>query len=322
MNRERKRLEECSTKDMKWKKWGPYLSERQWGTVREDDGSQDNPWISFTHDQSRSRAYRYGEDGIAGISDDKQNLCFALSLWNKKDRILKERLFGLSAPKGNHGEDVKEYYFYQDSTPTHSYMRYLYKYPLSAFPYQELVDINGVRSKSDFEYELLDTNVFDDNNYLDVFVEYAKKKTENILIKITVHNRSANDVSVVLLPTLWFRNTWWNYKATKPVIRLLDDNSIIAESDALGSYVLSSELSPLWLFTNNETNYKKLDNSLNLSPYVKDAFNEFIIENKYNSINQEHTGTKAAGMFDVFIPAGESVELKMTLKFTNPTCKS
>ncbi|TLX77473.1 glucosidase [Labilibacter sediminis] len=317
MNNEKKRLNDCSTKDPKWKKWGPYLSERQWGTVREDDGSHENPWISFSHDQSRSRAYRYGEDGIAGISDDKQNLCFSLALWNKKDRILKERLFGLSGPKGNHGEDVKEYYFYLDSTPTHSYMKYLYKYPINEFPYQELVDINGVRTKADFEYELLDTNVFDNNEYLDIFIEYAKKDEENILIKITAHNRSNKDANIILLPTLWFRNTWWNYKTTEPTIRLLDDNSIIAESDALGSYVLSSELPPLWLFTNNETNQERLHNEKNTTPYVKDAFNEFIVEHKHDAVNPNHTGTKAGGMFDVHIPAGDKIELKMSLKSAN-----
>ncbi len=317
MNRERKRLEDCSTQHIEWKKWGPYLSERQWGTVREDDGSNENPWLSFTHDQSRSRVYRYGEDGIAGISDDQQHLCFALSLWNKKDKILKERLFGLSGPKGNHGEDVKEYYFYLDSTPTHSYMKYLYKYPLNEYPYLDLVETNGARTKKDFEYELLDTGVFKDNNYLDVFIEYAKKDTDNILIKITAHNRSKEDASVVLLPTLWFRNTWWNYNTTEPIIKILDDNSVIATHDSLGDYVLSTELSPLWLFTNNETNHQRLYNSPNSSLYVKDAFNEFIVNHNSDSVNPEHQGTKAGAMYDVVIPAEGKVELRMSLKASN-----
>lgn len=314
MNTEKKRLKDCANENIPWKKWGPYLSERQWGTVREDDGSHDNPWISFSHDQSRSRIYRYGEDGIAGISDDKQFLCFALSLWNKKDPILKERLFGLSGPKGNHGEDVKEYYFYLDSSPTHSYMKYLYKYPLCEFPYLEIVDTNAARTNEDFEYELLDTEAFKDNNYLDVFVEYAKKDTENILIKITAHNRSKEDASIIFLPTLWFRNTWWNYKTTEPEIKLLDDNSIIARHDMLGNYVLSTELPPLWLFTNNETNQQRLHNTPNDSPFVKDGLNEFIVNHNYDAVNPEHTGTKAGAMYDVMIPAGGKIELKMSLK--------
>ena len=317
MNREKKRLKDCSLQYTEWKKWGPYLSERQWGTVREDDGSNENPWFSFTHDQSRSRVYRYGEDGIAGISDDNQHLCFALSLWNKKDKILKERLFGLSGPKGNHGEDVKEYYFYLDSTPTHSYMKYLYKYPLNEYPYLDLVETNGARTKQDFEYELLDTDAFKDNKYLDVFIEYAKKDVDNILIKITAHNRSSEDASIVLLPTLWFRNTWWNYNTTEPIIKLLDDNSVIATHDSLGSYVLSTELAPLWLFTNNETNNLRLYNSPNPTPYVKDAFNEFIVNHNTEVINPEHQGTKSGAMYDVFIPAGGSVELRMSLKASN-----
>ncbi|WP_044262839.1 MGH1-like glycoside hydrolase domain-containing protein [Saccharicrinis fermentans] len=311
---EKERLEDCANKQVAWKKWGPYLSERQWGTVREDDGRHDNPWVSFTHDQSRSRVYRYGEDGIAGISDDKQHLCFALTLWNKKDPILKERLFGLSGPKGNHGEDVKEYYFYLDSSPTHAYMKYLYKYPLKEFPYLDLVDTNAARTNKDFEYELLDTDVFKDSDYLDVFVEYAKKSPDNILIKISAHNRSKEDANVVLLPTLWFRNTWWNYKTTEPMISLLDDNSVIAKNDLLGPYVLSTELSPLWLFTNNEDNNERLYNTPNQSPYVKDAFNAFIINNDNEAINPEHKGTKAGAMFDVNIPAGESVVIRMSLK--------
>ncbi len=317
MNSERKRLEDCSKNNIPWKKWGPYLSERQWGTVREDDGSHPNPWISFSHDQSRSRVYRYGEDGIAGISDDNQYLCFALALWNKKDPIIKERLFGLSGPKGNHGEDVKEYYFYLDSSPTHSYMKYLYKYPLNEYPYLDLVDVNGARTKNDFEYELLDTELFKQNKYLDVYVEYAKKDPENILIKISAHNRSTEDADVILLPTLWFRNTWRNFSSTEPIIKLLDDNSVIAKHDSLNDYVLSTELSPLWLFTNNETNYKRLYNSPNLSPYVKDGINDFIVEHNHEAVNPDHKGTKAAAMYDVVIPAGQCIELKMSLKCTS-----
>lgn len=311
---EKERLKQCSENKSDWKKWGPYLSERQWGTVREDDGRMDSPWISFPHDQARSRAYRYGEDGIAGISDDKQQLCFSLSLWNKKDAILKERMFGLSGPRGNHGEDVKEYYFYLDSSPTHSYMKYLYKYPLSEFPYNDLVKTNAARTVNDHEYELLDTGVFENNNYLDVFVEYAKKTPKHILIKIKAYNRSSNYANVVLLPTLWFRNTWWNFKTTKPQIKLLNDNSVIANSDTLGKYVLSSELSPHWLFTNNETNNERINNTPNNTRYVKDGFNEYIINNNTEAVNPQKRGTKAGAMYDVVIPAGESIEINMVLK--------
>ncbi len=313
-NLEQQRLADCSNQNPRWKKWGPYLSERQWGTVREDDGSTGDPWTSFSHDQARSRAYRYGEDGIGGISDDKQLLCFALSMWNKKDPILKERLFGLSGPKGNHGEDVKEYYFYLDSTPTHSYMKYLYKYPLNEFPYQDLVDVNKARTKEDFEYELLDTNVFAESNYIDVFIEYAKKDAENILIKITAHNRSNKDAEVVFLPTLWFRNTWWNFKTTEPIIKLLDDNSIIAHHDLLGDYVLSCEEIPLWLFTNNETNTQKIHGCATENKYAKDAFHEFIIYNQTDAVNPNYVGTKAGAMYELSIPAGGESTIRLTLK--------
>ena len=205
---EQKRLNDARDKGIPWKKWGPYLSERQWGTVREDYSHDGNAWDYFSHDQARARAYRWGEDGIAGISDDKQQLCFALAFWNGRDPILKERLFGLTNSEGNHGEDVKEYYFYVDSTPTHSYMKHLYKYPQRAFPYQDLVETNHRRSREEFEYELLDTGVFDDDRYFDIFVEYAKNDPEDLLIRITVHNRGPEPAIMHLLPTLWFRNTW------------------------------------------------------------------------------------------------------------------
>jgi len=204
---EQKRLNQAREMGTPWKKWGPYLSERQWGTVREDYSKDGNAWDYFTHDQARSRAYRWGEDGIAGISDDKQQLCFALALWNGRDPILKERLFGLTNSEGNHGEDAKEYYFYVDSTPTHSYMKYLYKYPQAEYPYRDLIETNRGRSREDFEYELLDTGVFEEDRYFDVFAEYAKADPEDILIRITVHNRGPEDATIHLLPTLWFRNT-------------------------------------------------------------------------------------------------------------------
>ena len=217
-NAERKRLDEAREQGLSWKKWGPYLSERQWGTVREDYSESGNAWDYFTHDHARSRAYRWGEDGLAGFSDDKQRLCFALALWNGKDPILKERLFGLTNSEGNHGEDVKEYYFYLDSTPTHSYMKYLYKYPHSAYPYDDLVATNRGRTRDELEYELLDTGVFNHNRYFDVFVEYAKDTPEDILIKLSICNRGEEAVTLHVLPTLWFRNTWsWTQGTPKPI---------------------------------------------------------------------------------------------------------
>src|SRR5271168_1222570 len=220
MTREQRRLDEARTKENEWKKWGPYLSERQWGTVREDYSDDGNAWNYFTHDHARSRAYRWGEDGLGGISDDHQKLCFALALWNGKDPILKERLFGLTNSEGNHGEDVKEYYFYLDSTPTHSYMKYLYKYPQAAYPYRDLIETNRRRSHDELEYELLDTGVFNEDRYFDVFVEYAKQSPEDILIQISVSNRGPDPATVHVLPTLWFRNTWtWWPETIKPSLR-------------------------------------------------------------------------------------------------------
>ena len=216
---EQRRLNEAREKDIPWKKWGPYLSERQWGTVREDYSHDGNAWNYFSHEQSRSRAYRWGEDGLAGMSDDNQHLCFALAMWNGRDPILKERLFGLTNNEGNHGEDVKEYYFYLDSTPTHSYMKYLYKYPQKEFPYNDLVATNGRRSKEEFEYELLDTGIFDDDRYFDVFVEYAKGDPEDLLVRISVHNRGPEKAEIHLLPTLWFRNTWDSGETARPSLR-------------------------------------------------------------------------------------------------------
>src|SRR5262245_14383386 len=214
---EQKRLNEAREAHIPWKKWGPYLSERQWGTVREDYSDSGNAWDYFSHDQARSRAYRWGEDGLGGLCDDQQRLCFALALWNEWDPILKERLFGLTNSEGNHGEDVKEYYFYLDSTPTHSYMQYLYKYPQREYPYRDLVETNRRRSRDEFEYELLDTDVFDDDRYFDVVVEYAKASPEDILIRLTVHNRGPEVARLRVLPTLWFRNTWlWGEAQPKP----------------------------------------------------------------------------------------------------------
>ena len=263
MNTEEQRLQAAREKQFAWKKWGPYLSERQWGVVREDYSDNGDAWAYFTHDQARSRAYRWGEDGLAGISDDRQLLCFALALWNGRDPILKERLFGLTNAEGNHGEDVKEYYFYLDSTPTHSYMKYLYKYPQAEFPYDDLVRTNRQRTFDDFEYELLDTGVFDEDRYFDVFVEYAKESPEDILIQITVYNRGPEAAKLHVLPTLWFRNTWsWSDGAPKPSLQKVGGGkgySVIGASHpALGErYLYVGGDAPL-LFTDNETNTARL----------------------------------------------------------------
>ena len=265
---EHNRLEEARTGTAAWKKWGPYLSERQWGTVREDYSENGDAWNFFTHDHARSRAYRWGEDGIAGISDDKQRLCFSLALWNGKDPILKERLFGLTNSEGNHGEDVKEYYFYLDSTPTHSYMKYLYKYPQAAFPYADLVETNRRRTRDEMEYELLDTGVFNDDRYFDVFVEYAKGAAEDILVRITAANRGPDAAELHLLPTLWFRNDWskWiaesNRASEKPHLKQIEApagaTAVAAAHPLLGAFILSCEGDVPLLFTENETNHERL----------------------------------------------------------------
>src|SRR5271166_3743898 len=239
---EQKRLNEARDQKVPWRKWGPYLSERQWGTVREDYSDNGDAWSYCSHDQARSRAYHWGEDGLAGFSDEKQRLCFALALWNERDPIIKERLFGLTNNEGNHGEDVKEYYFYLDSTPTHSYMKYLYKYPQKEFPYLDLVETNARRSREEMEYELLDTGIFDDDRYFDVFVEYAKNNPEDTLIRVSVHNRGPETAQLHLLPALWFRNTWsWGDDEPKPVLGQIDENKIHASHPTLGEYVLQCD---------------------------------------------------------------------------------
>src|SRR5881409_3189341 len=275
MTAEHLRLEADRERRLPWKKWGPYLSERQWGTVREDYSEGGDAWQYFSHDQARSRAYRWGEDGLAGFSDDQQQLCFALALWNGKDPILKERLFGLTNSEANHGEDVKEYYFYLDSTPTHSYMKYLYKYPQAAYPYANLIETNRGRSRHEFEYELLDTHVFDEDRYFDVFVEYAKASPEDLLIQISVHNRGPEPASIHVVPTLWFRNQWsWHAGAEKPNLQQVAGKAvggIVASHSELGERRLYAEGAAALLFTENETNQERLFNSPNRTPYVKDG---------------------------------------------------
>ena len=322
-NAEGKRLESARSENVPWRKWGPYLSERQWGTVREDYSDDGNAWDYFSHDQARSRAYRWGEDGLAGFSDEKERLCFALALWNGQDPILKERLFGLTNSESNHGEDVKEYYFYIDSTPTHSYMKYLYKYPQRAFPYDELVRTNRGRSRDQFEYELLDTGIFNDDRYFDVFVEYAKEAPEDVLIKITVANRGPETASLHVLPTLWFRNTWsWAEGAPRPVLKQADavpGVSVVAASHAeLGERFLYFEGAPPLLFTENETNNARLFAAPNRTPYVKDGINNAVVHGRADAVNPARTGTKASAHYDVTVGAGESKVIRLHLTLIGP----
>ncbi|MCX5905490.1 MAG: glucosidase, partial [Proteobacteria bacterium] len=317
---EQKRLNDAREGGIPWKKWGPYLSERQWGTVREDYSEGGDAWNYFTHDQARSRAYRWGEDGLGGISDDKQRLCFALALWNERDPILKERLYGLTNSEANHGEDVKEYYFYIDSTPTHSYMKYLYKYPQREFPYRDLVETNRGRSREEFEYELIDTGVFDDDRYFDVFVEYAKEGPEDVLIRITVHNRGPEAARLRLLPTLWFRNTWsWGEDDRKPSLRDKGPGVIQASHHELGEYWLYCDGTAELLFTENESNAQRLWNQPSASPYVKDAFHAYIISGQGAAVNPARAGTKAAAHYVLEVPGNgsQTIRLRLTAAPTN-----
>jgi len=330
---ETKRLEAARNNTIPWKKWGPYLSERQWGTVREDYSPDGDAWNFFTHDHARSRAYRWGEDGIAGISDDKQHLCFALSLWNGKDPILKERLFGLTNSEGNHGEDVKEYYFYLDSTPTHSYMKYLYKYPQAAYPYRDLVVTNKGRSREEMEYELIDTGVFDGDRYFDVFVEYAKASPEDILIRITAANRGPEASELHILPTLWFRNDWsaWiaesNRAAEKPGLKQTGAPAgamaIAARHAAIGDFMLFCKGDAPLLFTENETNHARLfPGQKNESPYVKDGINDYVVQGHQDAVNPGKNGTKVAAHYKMTISAGQSQVICLRLSKASPGLKS
>jgi hypothetical protein len=315
---EQKRLNDARESGIPWKKWGPYLSERQWGTVREDYSDDGNAWAYFSHDQARSRAYRWGEDGLGGISDDRQRLCFALAVWNGRDPILKERLFGLTNTEGNHGEDVKEYYFYVDSTPTHSYMRFLYKYPQREYPYRDLVETNGRRSREELEYELIDTGIFDDDRYFDVFVEYAKAGPEDVLIRISAHNRGPEAAGLQVLPTLWFRNTWsWGSDEAKPSLHE-NGGSIVAAHPELGEYTLWCNGQPELLFTENESHLQRLWGQSNASPYVKDAFHRYVIAGERDVVNPGRTGTKAAARYVLDVAAGGCEVLLLRLARTAP----
>jgi hypothetical protein len=316
---ERSRLHETDGQGVLWRKWGPYLSERQWGTVREDYSDSGNAWDYFSHDQARSRAYRWGEDGLAGVSDDQQRLCFALALWNGQDPILKERLFGLTNSEANHGEDVKEYYFYLDSTPTHSYMKYLYKYPQAAYPYRDLIETNQRRSRQEFEYELLDTGVFDQDRYFDVFVEYAKASPEDLLVQITVHNRGPEPATLHVLPTLWFRNTWsWGGAVPRPELRQAGVGVIAASHPALGRRYLSCDGAAALLFTENETNTERLFGAPNRTPYVKDGIDGYIVHGRREAVNPGQTGTKASAHYPLTVGAGASRTIRLRLQDTAP----
>jgi hypothetical protein len=313
MTKEEIRLSESAARTKHWKRWGPYLSERAWGTVREDYSPYGNAWESFPHDHARSRAYRWNEDGLAGISDRHQYICFALALWNERDPILKERLFGLTGNEGNHGEDVKEYYFYLDSTPTHSYMKYLYKYPQAEFPYTQLADENRRRGKDQPEFELLDTDVFNDDRYFDVFVEYAKSNLEDILIKITATNRGSEAAPLRLLPTIWFRNTWsWTHDAERPDMHRIA-GGIELDHPSLGRRWLYCDGAPEMLFTENETNYKRLYGIENRCLCVKDGINDYVVNGKKDAVALMPMGTKAAAHYKVEVPPGGSVTIRLRL---------
>ena len=314
---EQKRLAECTHVHPAWKKWGPYLSERQWGTVREDYSAKGDAWNYFPHDHARSRAYRWGEDGLAGFSDSEQQLCLGLALWNGRDPILKERLFGLTNEEGNHGEDVKELYYYLDATPSHSYLKMLYKYPQREFPYVDLVTENRRRSNTVAEYELLDTGVFGENRYFDVFIEYAQAGVDDLLMRIAIHNRGANAASVHVLPQLWFRNTWsWKHGTARPSLHA-DDDHVVATHESLGTYYWYADNSAprRFLFTSNETNTLRLQ-GLATEPYTKDAFHRYLIDGDAGAVNPARRGTKACALYHVDVPAGGHVELRLRLTKT------
>ena len=311
---EHQRLEEARTGAAPWKAWGPYLSERQWGTVREDYSQGGDAWNYFSHDQARSRAYRWGEDGIAGVSDERQRLCLALALWNGADPILKERIFGLSNGEGNHGEDAKEYWFYLDSTPTHSYLKCQYKYPQRAFPYTDLAATNGRRGKLDMEYELLDTGVFDEDRYFDVIVEYAKASPTDILMLVTAHNRGPDAATLHLLPTLWFRNTWsWGDDSHRPRIAAEDGATARATHHELGDWRLMAETDAELLFCENETNSQRLFGAPNASPYVKDGINDYVVNGAQDAVNPERSGTKLAARHILELAPGEAKSIRLRL---------
>ena len=326
MTQEEIRLSESEARKQHWKRWGPYLSERAWGTVREDYSPYGTAWDYVPHDHARSHAYRWNEDGLAGISDRKQSVCFALALWNERDPILKERIFGLTGNEGNHGEDAKEYYFYLDSTPTHSYMKYLYKYPQAEFPYGQLVGENRQRGKNQPEFELMDTGVFNHDRYFDVLVEYAKAEVEDMLIRITVSNRGPEAANLRLLPTTWFRNTWsWGEGNAEPRLKQAShspDPAIVLDHPDTGRRWLHCEGSPELLFTGNETNTRRLFGIDNRTPYVKDGINDYIVRGAKEAVNPERFGTKASAHYNLNVGAGDTVVVRLRLTNTDLKTKS
>ncbi|MEP6726858.1 MAG: glucosidase [Bacteroidota bacterium] len=313
MNKEQERLQ-----NEEWKKWGPYVTDRQWGTVREDYSADSEPWNYVTHEMARSKAYRWGEEGIAGICDGQQQLCFAIALWNKKDPIIKERYYGLTGHEGNHGEDVKELYYYLDSTPTHSYMKMLYKYPQTEYPYDWLLQENKKRNKEDPEFELIDTGIFDEDKYFDVFTEYAKAGINDILIKITVHNRGAADAALHVLPTVWFRNTWsWGYDDYKPQMSSSNNGDIIINHKNIGTFTLHLEEKTSLFFCDNETNINKLYGAQNEGSFCKDGINDMLVHGNTKAVNIYQHGTKAAANYDINVKAGQSITICMRLENGN-----
>ncbi|MGH9665733.1 MAG: MGH1-like glycoside hydrolase domain-containing protein [Bryobacteraceae bacterium] len=322
MNSEKTRLEETARHNQHWRRWGPYLAERAWGTVREDYSANGTAWEYFPHEHARSRAYRWTEDGIAGICDNHQRLCFALAFWNGRDPILKERLFGLTGNEGNHGEDVKELYYYLDSTPTHSYMKCLYKYPQAEYPYRRLAEENRQRGKADFEFEVLDTGVFNDDRYFDIFTEYAKADVDDILIRVTIVNRGPDAAPLHVLPTLWFRNVWsWDYDVLKPRLKRSGENTIDADEESLGGYRFTFDGTPPLLFTENETNGERLWNlPRSEHPYYKDAFDDVVIHGRSDAANPAQMGTKGCGWYQLGLAPGETKVLRMRLtRRTDPS---
>jgi Glycosyl hydrolase family 63 C-terminal domain len=318
MNAEQKRLADSDARERHWKRWGPYLSERAWGTVREDYSPDGSAWDYFPHDQARSRAYRWNEDGLAGICNRRQTVCLAVALWNGNDPILKERLFGLNGPEGNHGEDVKEIYYYLDSTPTHSYMKYLYKYPQAAFPYQQLIEESRRRTREDPEFELIDTGIFDNDRYFDIVVEYAKADVDDVLVRITAVNRGDADAPLNILPTLWLRNTWtWNGDEPPCKFQATDERTITLIEGDLGEIEFCFEDVPQLLFTENETNNQRLFGSENRTRYVKDAFHNYVVNGEADSVNPDRAGTKAAANYRVIVPAHGEVSVRIRMRVHN-----
>ena len=310
---EQQRLASDKAGKENWRRWGPYLSERQWGTVREDYSAQGTAWDYLPHDHARSRAYRWGEDGIAGFSDDHQYLCLSLALWNGKDPILKERLFGLTNSEGNHGEDVKELYYYLDATPTHSYLKMLYKYPQAAFPYSRLVEENRRRSIEHSEFEILDTGVFEEDRYFDVFVEYAKGSPDEILMRITAHNRGPDAAPLTLLPQLCCRNTWsWRPDGARPAL-VGRPGAIEVRHPELGGYQVEFDCEPALLFCDNDTNHRRLFGLDEVRGYFKDAFHEYLVQGRQDAVNPEQRGTKVGALFEMTIPAGGTANVRLRL---------